>query len=68
MQEIKSLKKQLRAEFEVKDLGTMRYFLGMKVAQSKERLFISQRKYTLDLLKKTSMLGCRPAGTPLEKN
>ena len=68
MQEIESLKKQLRAEFEVKDLGTMRYFLGMEVAHSKKGLFISQRKYTLDLLKETGMLGCRHDRTPLKKN
>ena len=68
MQEIDSLKKQLRAEFEDKDLGKMRYFLGMEVVQSKEGLFISQRKYTLDLLKEIGMLGCRPTATPLEKN
>ena len=68
MQETESLKKQLRAEFEDKDLGTVRYFLGMEVVQSKEGLFISQRKYTLDLLKEIGMLGCRPTATPLEKN
>ena len=48
IQEIKRLKKQWRAEFEVKDLGTMRYFLEMEMGQSKTGIFISQRKYTLD--------------------
>ena len=67
LREIDNLKKQLKVEFEVKDLGTMRYFLGMEVAQSKEGLFISQRKYTLDLLKDTGMMACRPVGTPSEK-
>jgi len=67
MQEIDNLNKQLRAEFEVKDLGIMRYFLGMEVARSKEELFISQKKYTIDLLEDTGMLACRPAGTPLDK-
>ena len=55
LQEIENLKKQLKTEFEVKDLGVMRYFLGMEVAWSKEGLFISQRKNTLDLLKE---IGC----------
>lgn len=64
MQEIESLKQQLSSEFEVKDLGITRYFLGMEVVRSKEDFFISQRKYTLDLLKD---MGCRLAGTPLEK-
>ena len=61
------MKKQLKTEFEVKDLRIMRYLLGMEVAQNKEGLFISQRKYTLNLLKETGMLACRPTGTPLEK-
>lgn len=30
--------------------------------------FITQRKYTLDLLKETGKLGCKPARMPLEKN
>ena len=68
MQEIESLKKQLKAEFKVKDLGTMRYFLRMEVARSKEGIFVSQRKYTLDLLKEAGMLRCRLAGIPLEMN
>lgn len=67
-QEIKALKEQLQQTFEVKDLGQMRYFLGMEVAKSKEGILISQRKYTLDLLKETGKLGCRPASTPLEPN
>lgn len=45
-QEIENLKKHLRAEFEVKDLGTLRYFLGMEVARSTQGIFSSQRKYT----------------------
>jgi len=32
LQEIDNLKKQLKAKFELKDLGTIRYFLGMEVA------------------------------------
>lgn len=40
----------------------------MEVARSKEGIFISQRKYTLDLLEETGKLGCKPVGIPLEKN
>ena len=67
-QEIGNLKKQLRTDFEVKDLGKLRNFLGIEVARSKEGIFISQRKYTLNLLKETCKLGCKPTSTPLEQN
>ncbi|PKU67449.1 putative mitochondrial protein [Dendrobium catenatum] len=60
------IKQALSKEFEVKDLGSLRYFLGMEVAQSSKCIFISQRKYTLDPLKETDMLGCRPASTPMD--
>ena len=63
IQEIVALRQQLRDEFELKDLGTMRYFLGMEVAKRKQGILISQRKYTLDLLKDIGMLGSRPTCT-----
>ncbi|KAA0055698.1 putative mitochondrial protein [Cucumis melo var. makuwa] len=55
-------------EFEIKDLGNLKYFLGIKVARSKEDISVSQRKCTLDLLIETGMLGCRLADTPIEFN
>ena len=58
--EIEDLKKILAKEFEVKDLGALRYFLGMEIAKNKNGISVSQRKYTLDLLKETWMLGCLP--------
>ncbi|CAN1141771.1 Retrovirus-related Pol polyprotein from transposon TNT 1-94 [Linum perenne] len=60
------IKKQLATEFEIKDLGMLRYFLGLEFARSTEGLFVSQRKYILDLLEETGMTGCRPAETPME--
>lgn len=56
-QEIEKLKEQLMQAFEVKELGELQYFLGLEVARSKNGIFVSQRKYTLDLLKETSKLG-----------
>ena len=43
-------------EFEIKDQGTLRYFLGIEVARSKKGIVVSQRKYILDSLKETEML------------
>ena len=51
--EIRRLKVHLAKEFEIKDLGVLRYFLGTEVAHSKQGIFVSQRKYVLDLLNET---------------
>ncbi|RVW97919.1 Retrovirus-related Pol polyprotein from transposon TNT 1-94 [Vitis vinifera] len=60
------LKKLLTKEFEIKDLGNLKYFLGMEIARSKKGIAVSQRKYVLDLLNETGMLGCKPAETPMD--
>ncbi|CAN1815372.1 Retrovirus-related Pol polyprotein from transposon TNT 1-94, partial [Linum perenne] len=67
-EEITSLKKQLAKEFELKDLGELKYFLGIEVARSKKGIVLSQRKYILDLLNETGFLGGKPAETPMEQN
>ncbi|KAK4270798.1 hypothetical protein QN277_019568 [Acacia crassicarpa] len=67
-EEITMLKKNLALEFEIKDLGSLRYFLGMEVARTQKGISVSQRKYTMDLLQETGMLGARPAHTPMELN
>ena len=52
----------------MKELGELKYFLGIEIAQSKHGIFLSQRKYVLDLLAKTGMLDCKPVDTPIEQN
>ena len=49
-EEIAQLKVQIGKEFKVKDLGLLRYFLGIEVAHGAEGVVLSQRKYVLDLL------------------
>ena len=62
------LKHCLAKEFEIKDLGQLRYFLGMEVTRSTKGIVVSQRKYTLNLLKKTGMSGCKLADTSIDLN
>ncbi|XP_021762535.1 uncharacterized protein LOC110727276 [Chenopodium quinoa] len=50
------------------DLGLMNYFLGMEVHQAEDGIFISQRKYANDVLKKFHMQNCKPVSTPLVVN
>ena len=66
--ELIKLKTLLAKEFETKDLGSLKYFLGMEVARSRKGISVSQRKYVLYLLKETGMLGCKPAETPMDSS
>ncbi|XP_048447545.1 uncharacterized mitochondrial protein AtMg00810-like [Pyrus x bretschneideri] len=52
----------------MKDLGGLKYFLGIEVARSKQGIFLSQRKYVLYLLAETGMLDCKLANTPIVQN
>ena len=56
MASIYSLKSFLHGQFHTKDLGMLKYFLGVKVMRSKHGIFLSQRKYVLDLLSETRKL------------
>ncbi|KAL0641854.1 hypothetical protein Bca4012_102653 [Brassica carinata] len=63
---IKATKEYLKASFEIKDLGEMKYFLGIEICRSKEGLFMSQRKYVIDLLKGADAYGGKTAKMPME--
>ncbi|XP_071933222.1 uncharacterized protein [Coffea arabica] len=65
---ISSLKTFLHSQFQTKDLGLLKYFLGIEVAKSRKGIFLSQRKYVLDLLSETGKLGAKPASTPMIPN
>ena len=62
---ISSLKSFFQSQFHTKDLGMLRYFLGIEVMRSKHEIFLSQRKYVLDLLSKTGKLGVKPCSSPM---
>ena len=65
---LKEFKMDMCAEFEMSNLGEMKYFLGMEISQFDVGIFISQRKYALELLNKFHMEKCKPISTPLVVN
>ncbi|XP_019091083.1 PREDICTED: uncharacterized protein LOC109128696 [Camelina sativa] len=65
---IHKFKKYLGECFHMKDLGKLKYFLGIEIARNKEGFMLTQRKYALDIVSETGLLGSRPAATPMEQN
>eukprot|EP00253_Pinus_taeda_P034873 PITA_34873 len=63
--DIDEFKEATMKEFEMSDLGLMKYFLGIEVEQSEKEIFICQNKYSKDLLKRFEMENCKPVPTPV---
>ena len=64
---ISGYKKNIVVEFEMKDLGMMHYFLGLKVWQFPTEIF-NQGKYVVEILKIFGMLDCKEMNTPMVTN
>ena len=52
---LQNFKVEMEKVFETSDLGYMHYFLGMEVHQENNGIFLSQKKYAQDILKKFKM-------------
>ncbi|CAA7020467.1 unnamed protein product [Microthlaspi erraticum] len=64
---IGDFKQYLGECFHMKDLGKLKYFLGIEVARNKDGIFLCQRKYTLDIISDAGCLGSKPATSPIEQ-
>ena len=60
---VSSLKSFLQSQFHTKDLQMLRYFLGIEVIRRKHGIFLSQRKYVIDLLSKTGKFRVKPCNS-----
>jgi len=60
-----ALLSDLKAEFALKDLGELHYFLGIEVKKTETGILLSQEKYISDLLKRAGMMNCKPMNTPM---
>ncbi|GKA25215.1 ribonuclease H-like domain-containing protein [Tanacetum coccineum] len=56
----------LHQQFSMTDLGSLNYFLGISVICDSTRMFLSQRKYAVEILEKAHMVGCNPSRTPID--
>jgi len=65
---IASINKEFKKGFEMIDFGHVHYYLGIEVTQHPKSIFLSQKKYTGDLLNRFGMTKCNPLTTPMEKN
>ena len=52
----------------MKDLGDLRYFLGIEVIRLPEGIWLSQKQYVLDMLSKYGMADCKPISVSLDQN
>ena len=61
--EIQTITALLDQTFKIKDLGNLKFFLGLEIARSARGIHLCQRKCVLDIIADSGMLGCRPAST-----
>ncbi|GJY81077.1 putative RNA-directed DNA polymerase, partial [Tanacetum coccineum] len=65
VEDISKFKNLLASKFKIKDLGSLKYFLGIEVLENKQGLCLSQRKYCLELLSEHGLLACKHVTTPI---
>jgi hypothetical protein len=66
--EVEHVKRLLKQKFDMKDLGELKFFLGIEVIRMLEGIWLLQRQYALDMLSKYGMASCKPIFVPLNHN
>lgn len=65
---IAATKHTLHCHFKIKDLGELKYFLGIEFMRSNEGIVMNQRKYALELIAEAGLGDAKPHMTPLDCN
>lgn len=65
---INDLKHKIHEAFTIKDLGLIRYFLGIEVSRTTNGTTLHQRKYILDILQDLGLSACKSTAFPLPTN
>ena len=65
-EEIAKVKESIGERFQVKDMGELKYILGLQVIQENGKVWIGQPTYTESILKKFGMENCKILETPVE--
>ena len=64
---VETFKQEMMSVFEMTDLGLMSFFLGMEVKQAEHEVFICQKKYAKEILKKFKLEDCKAVSTPMNQ-
>ncbi|KAL9840874.1 putative RNA-directed DNA polymerase [Arabidopsis thaliana] len=59
---------ELHNLFKLRDLGDLKYFLGLEIARTEVGISLCQRKYALELLASTGMINCKLVSVPMIPN
>nr|XP_016475181.1 PREDICTED: uncharacterized protein LOC107796866 [Nicotiana tabacum] len=65
---IQEANETLHSNFKMKELGELRYFMGIEVMRSNKGILLNQRKYALQLISEVGLSSCKPVSTPMEQN
>jgi len=58
-------RRSMMFEFDMTDLGRMRYFIGFEIMQSSNGIFVCQRKYAHEVLSRFGMENCNAVKNPI---
>nr|GEU91550.1 putative ribonuclease H-like domain-containing protein [Tanacetum cinerariifolium] len=62
----KAFEKLMKDKFQMSSMGELTFFLGLQVKQKDNRIFISQDKYVVEILRTFSLTDGKSASTPID--